>query len=459
MSPSPARAAARPGIGRAVARLFVLVGVATLLVTTSIAYRSLGELLDYLADPLTPRLQEALATGLWSANLMLLQVLTLARLPWLERACGRDVLTRWHRQLGTWSVWLMLAHVLLFLVQRVSREPDAVGAALWQLFAVEPWMWAASVGTLLVLLVVVSSILEIRRWLRYETWHLLHLWAYLGIGLALPHQLVGGELGRGWTGVYWWTLYLATLAAVVWFRVVVPLRRTRRAALRVEEVREEAPGVVTVSMRGRHLDELAARPGQFFVWRFLGGRAGLRGHPYSLSAAPTDEHLRVTVSTEGDGGAHVAGLTAGTRVAVEGPYGALADLRRRHPRLLLLAAGVGITPFRALLGGGGFAPGEVTLIHRAAHPAHVLFEDELAELAARDGICVEVLTGPRRERGSWLPEGPTGSDEDELLRLVPDLLGRDVVVCGPVGWSAAVRRALRRAGVADRDVHTEQFGW
>ena len=74
-------------------------------------------------------------------------------------------------------------------------------------------MWAASLGTVLVLLVVVSSIIGVRRWLSYETWHLLHLWAYAGMGLALPHQLVGRELGRGGTGVYWWGLYLFTLAA------------------------------------------------------------------------------------------------------------------------------------------------------------------------------------------------------------------------------------------------------
>ncbi|SEB51661.1 Predicted ferric reductase [Nocardioides exalbidus] len=446
-------------VDRAIARVLLLGGVATLVVTTSIAYRSLGELTGYLTDPLTPRLQEADATGLWSANLMLLQVLLLARLPWLERAWGRQVLTRWHRHLGTWSVWLMLLHVLLFVVQRVSHEPERTGSALYRLFVTEPWMWAASLGTVMVLLVVVSSILEVRRRLRYETWHLLHLWAYVGMAMALPHQLVGQELGRGWTGVYWWSLYLVALAGLVWFRVLVPLHRTWRSDLRVDRVRQEQAGVVSIEMTGRHLDELGAQPGQFLVWRFLAGRAGLRGHPYSLSSAPSGGRLRVTVSTDGDGGRHAAGLRPGTRVAVEGPYGALGDLPRRHPRLLLLAAGVGITPFRALVEGGRFAPGEVTLLHRVPDARHVLLGDELDELAAQRRMDMTVLSGPRRAHGSWLPEGVDGSDHEVLLRLVPDLLECDVVVCGPFGWSAAVRRAARAAGVADRDVHTEEFGW
>ena len=279
------------------------------------------------------------------------------------------------------------------------------------------------------------------------------------MALALPHQLVGQELGRGATGVYWWSLYLGTLAAIVWFRVLVPLHRTRRSALRIDRVHEEQPGVVSIEMTGRHLDELGARPGQFLVWRFLGGRAGLRGHPYSLSSAPTDGRLRVTFSTDGDGGRHAAGLRPGTRVAIEGPYGALGDLPRRHPRLLLLAAGVGITPFRALVEGGGFAPGEVVLLHRVSDAEHALFEQELGDLAVQHGIAVEVMAGPRRAPASWLPEGIDGSDHEVLLRLVPDLLECDVVVCGPAGWSAAVRRALDAAGVARRDVHTEEFGW
>ncbi|GAA1936532.1 ferric reductase-like transmembrane domain-containing protein [Nocardioides hwasunensis] len=438
--------------------MLVLAGVATMVFTTAIAYRSIDEVMGYLANPLTLRIQEADAAGLWSANLMLLQVMLLARLPWLERAWGRQVLTRWHRRLGSWSVWLMLLHVLLFVVQRVSREPEAVGPALYRLFVAEPWMWAASLGTVMVVLVVVSSIIEVRRWLRYETWHLVHLWAYVGMALALPHQLVE-ELGRGASGVYWWSLYVVTLAAIVWFRVLVPLRRTRRSALRVDRVHEEQPGVVSIEVTGRHLDELGARPGQFLVWRFLAGRAGLRGHPYSLSAAPSEDRLRVTVSTAGDGGRHAAALLPGTRVAIEGPYGALGDLPRRHPRLLLIAAGVGITPFRALVEGGGFAPDEVRLLYRVADAEQVLFGDELRELAADKGIAVEIMAGHRRATGSWLPEGTDGSDHDVLLELVPDLLERDVVVCGPWGWSAAVRRAAHAAGVVGRDVHTEEFGW
>ena len=53
-------------------------------------------------------------------------------------------------------------------------------------------MLLATAGTALLVMVVVTSVRAARRRLRYESWHLLHLYAYLGVGLALPHQL--------WTG-------------------------------------------------------------------------------------------------------------------------------------------------------------------------------------------------------------------------------------------------------------------
>ena len=54
-------------------------------------------------------------------------------------------------------------------------------------------MLLAAAGTVCLVMVVVTSVRAARRRLRYESWHLLHLYAYLGVGLALPHQLWTGQ--------------------------------------------------------------------------------------------------------------------------------------------------------------------------------------------------------------------------------------------------------------------------
>lgn len=439
--------------------VLLLAALACVVATTRIAFRSwdsLGRTLTHLLDP---QLSIALYTGLLSSLLMVLQVLCLARLPWLERAWGREVLVRRHRTLGYWSFWLMVVHVLLFVLQRSLRDPDDVSGSLWGLFVTEPWMLLATIGTLLVLAVVATSINGARARLSYESWHLVHLNAYLGMGLALPHQLVSVDFASGWTLAFWWTLYVGGLGAVVVFRVVLPVVFSVRHRIRISAVVAEEPGIVSVVMTGRELDRLDTLPGQFFVWRFLGGRSGLRGHPYSLSSAPGADELRVTVAGRGDGAVRVAGLRPGTRVLIEGPYGGLATLRRRHPHVLMVAAGIGITPFRAMLDDSGWGPGEVSVVHRTRSPGEAALRREVAEICARRDFDLVPLDGPRRSAYSWLPVGIEGAPEEVLASLVPDLLACDVLVCGPPEWTAAVRLAARAAGVARRDLHQEDFAW
>ena len=145
-------------------------------------------------------------------------------------------------------------------------------------------MLLALAGTLCLVMVVVTSIKLARRRLRYESWHLLHLYAYLGVGLALPHQLWSGQqfLGSPGRTVFWWTAWGVAAAAILFWRVGLPAYRTLRHDLRVTSVVREADGVVSVYITGRDLAALRVEAGQFFSWRFLAGHGWSSAHPYSL---------------------------------------------------------------------------------------------------------------------------------------------------------------------------------
>ena len=403
-----------------------------------------------------------LLTGLVAADLMVLQVVLLARIPWVERSWGHDLLTRRHRWIGFTSFWLMTAHVVLFAVQRVTRDPAAALDQLWALFVTDSWMLFATVGTILLIMVVVTSIRAARRRLRYESWHLLHLYAYLGIAFSFPHMLSdGADFHEPWARAYWWTLYLFAAGVTVVYRLAWPAWRSVYHRLRVAEVRAEASGTFSVALRGHRLDRLRTASGQFFIWRFLDGPGWSRGNPYTLSAAPTADSLRITIKIAGDGGERAARLKPGTRVLIEGPYGTLTARRRRHPRMLMIAAGIGITPMRALLEDTPYAPGEATLLYRYTAAEHAVFADELRDIARRRGVEIHFMPGPRRADDSWLPAGvgPRTDDAEVLKVLVPDLGDRDIYVCGPPAWLSAVRKAGRRAGVHRDDLHTEEFAW
>ena len=400
-------------------------------------------------------------TGLVASLLLLAQVLLMARVPVLEAAFGQDRLARIHRVVGFTSFTLMLAHVGLVTWGYAAGRLAATPGTLWDLTVDYPGMLLAAAGTACLVLVVATSIRVARSRLRYESWHLLHLYAYLGAGLALPHQLWTGRELVSSTGraVFWWSAWGLAAGAVLVWRVGLPVVRNLRHRLTVTSVVPEVAGVVSVYVAGRRLDRLRAEAGQFLTWRFLGREGWTRANPYSLSAAPDGRSLRITVQAVGDGSAAAAALRPGTRALVEGPHGRLSPRARRHRKVALIGAGVGMAPIRALAEGLDHAPGEVTLIHRFREEP--LFARELATLAAERGLRVLNLPGPRRAPDSWLGSGLRAdvSDVDALRFWLPDLDERDVFLCGPVPWADLVRADLLRAGLPPDQLHVETFGW
>jgi predicted ferric reductase len=399
-------------------------------------------------------------TGLLASFLLLVQVLLMARLPLLEQAFGQDKLARKHRIVGFTSFDLMLGHLVLITWGYAAGELTRTPATLWDLTTNYPGMLLGAAGTVCLVMVVVTSVKAARKRLRYESWHLLHLYAYLGVGLALPHQLWSGQefLTSPLATVFWWSSWALTAVAVLVWRVALPLWRSARHDIRVTSVVREDVDVVSVHMTGRRLDRLGAEAGQFLTWRFLTGAGWTRAHPYSLSAAPDGRGLRITVKELGDGSASLPAVRPGTRVLVEGPYGRLSDRARTRPKVAFIGAGVGITPLRAMAEELDYAPGDAVLLYR--FPDRPLFGREFDVLARDRGLRVLMLPGHRRSQGSWLGAGVGEADDATVLRRwVPDLAERDVYVCGPEGWLEDVRRAALAVGLPPDRFHVESFGW
>ncbi|MGR2753080.1 ferredoxin reductase family protein [Agromyces arachidis] len=398
--------------------------------------------------------------GLAATDLILVMLLLAARVPLIERAVGHDAAMALHGRLGKPVLYLLVAHGVLLLAGYAAADGVdlfAEAVAIWNL----PDVPLAVLGFALLVVVVVTSLVVVRRRLRYEVWHLVHLLVYGAVLAALPHQFMpGGLFGEGtWQRWYWMAVTIATLAAVVAYRVVAPVAASLRFRLVVESVApvgDPADSVVSVTMRGRGLAALRATGGQFMIWRFLAPGQWWQAHPYSLSAAPRDDRLRITVRALGAGSAGLARIRRGTRVAVEGPYGVFTEAARSRRRLTLVAAGIGVTPIRSLLESASFRPGEATVVLRTREPAEGWLLDEIGELCRRRGATLITVPGGRG-RG-WLTE-PAERQGLGLAALVPDVAESDLYVCGPRGWSESVLAEARAAGLKPEQIHHERFDW
>ncbi len=400
-------------------------------------------------------------TGLVGTDLLLLMMLLAARLPSIDRAFGHDSAMALHQSLGKPALYLILGHGVLLTIGYAMVQPASVFAEVWIMLTTLPDMPLAFVGFGLLVTVVVTSLVVVRRRFRYEAWHLVHLLSYLAVLMSIPHQLSVGTLFREGSvqRYYWLALYIGVAGSIVLFRFIVPIVRSLRSRLSVTGVDPVARGVVSIRLSGRQLRRLKARSGQFFIWRFWTPKLWWQAHPFSLSAAPTGNALRITVRGLGDASTALSALPKGTRVSFEGPYGLFTDFARTSPRIVLIAAGIGVAPIRSLLETATFTPGQATVILRAGTVDDTYLVDELADLCRARGAELRILAGKRSPSGnSWLPADAVRAGIT-LGTLVPRLREADVYICGPRRWTDEVVRDARSAGLPTRQIHFERFDW
>ena len=401
-----------------------------------------------------------IVAGLIGTDLILIMLVLAARIPVLDRVFGHDRAMATHRSLGKPAVYLILAHaVLLIFGYGISSgaNPVAETVSLWN----TPDMPLAFIGTGLLLAVVVTSLVAVRRKFKYEFWYVIHLLSYAAVLTALPHQLsVGGMLAVGTLQrVYWIALYVLALGSIVAFRIIEPLVKSAQHGIRVTSVESLGSGVASIHMSGRNLRALGSSGGQYFIWRFWTGRTWWHSHPISLSAAPSDTAARITVRALGNGTTRLGRIPRGTRVSIEGPYGLFTDAGRTSPKLAIIAAGIGITPVRALLEDSRVVPGETTIVLRGSHEGENFLWDEMEQLARDRGAHFYTSIGARARRAhSWL----SARDVDRnvsLKSIFPDLHNSDLYICGPQAWTDSVVADAKASGLSTHQIHTERFDW
>jgi predicted ferric reductase len=383
----------------------------------------------------------------------LLGILLVSRIPWVERGVGHDRLITWHRKLGPWSLYLIGFHVLLITVGYAGQFQEKLIGEFINILTTFNWTWAALAGFIFMITAGVTSYKKARAKLSYEAWWTIHVSTYLAIALSFMHQILNGPMfiSHPLNKAFWIFLYSAMVFCIIYWRIALPTYRSFRHGLKVEKIVNEGPNMVSVIMHGRDLDKLGAQGGQFFGWRFIAKGHALASHPYSLSASPTAHYLRITVKDLGDHSRSMADLKPGTRVFMEGPYGAFTAGRASRKHVVLVGGGVGITPIRALM--EEFRAGvQLDVIFRASQADDLILREEMDYLVSKSegSIRVHYLVGSRKIHPM---------DAKSLKELVPRFADSDIYICGPAPLVEAVREAAKDLGVPKNRFHDEAFAF
>jgi predicted ferric reductase len=365
---------------------------------------------------------------------------------------GLERMYRAHRVNGELAFALLLGHVVLILASRttISTETalDLLGpGAGWTVFAGVLAFTGMTVAIVVTLFVRVD--------------HELFVYVQRSFGvvfLGATYHVFTSSGPRSDSRAL--NLYLAALAtlgiAAFVYRSVLGSLLVRRRRYRVLAVNRLDEHVAEFELEPLGAP-LAFAPGQFVFVCFhsptLDRQFGVlmrnQFHPFSITSAPDEKTLRITVKAVGDYTRAMRLLEPGAEAVVEGPYGSFG-VETDSERQLWIAGGIGVTPFLSMarsLNGVGPAVDFYYCVERAPE-AHFL--DELRSIA-RERDDFRVVLVPRESDGFL-----TG---DRLAAETEGLASTDVLVCGPPAMINSLRPQLFARGVARERFHAEEFGF
>ncbi|MBS0213770.1 MAG: FAD-dependent oxidoreductase [Proteobacteria bacterium] len=184
-------------------------------------------------------------------------------------------------------------------------------------------------------------------------------------------------------------------------------------------------------------------------------------HAFSIVAAPFEDELIFATRMRDSAYKRVLReLPMGAPVQIDGPFGALTLHKKPTRAGVLIAGGVGITPFMSILRQAAHeqAPQPLLLLYSNRRPEDAAFLHELQELEQRNPRfrLHATMTDMPLSKQPW--DGPTGMlDAARIRDLSRELPEPIYYVSGPPGLVAAMRKLLVEAGVDEDDVRSEEF--
>ncbi len=220
----------------------------------------------------------------------------------------------------------------------------------------------------------------------------------------------------------------------------------------IEDVKTVSGNVTQIRMKPEK-QAMSYNAGQFIFIRFQAEDSHIskEWHPFTISSAPSDDLLEVSVKGLGDYTNKINGLGPGMTADVEGAYGRFSYRHYTSKNQIWIAGGIGITPFLSMIKDLPAEGCTVDLYYAAKTESELIDWDKLSQHAGARHKYVRVIPFLGDRQKDHL-------DISFIENTSGELKGKDFYICGPPPMMQGLRKQLRAKGVPATSIHTEEFG-
>lgn len=362
-----------------------------------------------------------------------------ARPTWAEPYFGGlDKMYLAHKQANTTAFLLLFVHLLTVPITTDRLLPGT------------PLAIVAFLGIVALVLLTLSPRIPLLSKLThasYDRWKKTHRFIGIFYAIGFVHSLLVNPLSAIVAFSYVQVIFLIGLGAYL-YTEVFSRSLHKELPYRVSAVRHLNGNTTEVTLAPQE-KRLRHQPGQFLFVRFPGDPVLDESHPFTISSAPSEETLRLTIKASGDFTRHLhRTLREGVNALVEGPYG-LFQYRLGGLKQVWIAGGIGITPFLSFLRSGPIER-QVDFYYTVRSREEALFLDEI-EAAAQRSLNFRAFIRFSLEEGSLTLR--------EVIAQTGDLRQREIYLCGPWSMIQTFTAELEEAGVPEENIHYEEFNF
>lgn len=428
----------------------------------------------WVAEPFSDRFRSelpdtlesiAMVFGIAGASGFGLNLVLSSRIPILQRLFGGlENVYKAHRSLGRIVFYLIVLHTVFLVASHASISASEALGVLHP--SEEP---VAFIGLLAFLGLTLGVGLTLLVDLNHELFVLVQRFLGFVFVVGAIHLFQTDDV-KEVPALRDYMIVVVVVALVAFaYRSIFGNLLVRRRRCKVVNVNRFGEGVIELTLEpDRPMDFV---PGQFVYasfssealseqmrsFRFSAEEISLRPghaknqfHPFSLTSNPRDKSFKLVVKAVGDFTKALHKLDVGASARVEGPYGEFSYRRVPNKKQVWIAGGIGITPFLSMA--RSLEPDElqVDLYYCVAHLDEAHFYVDLAHIASSvPGFRVHLFSSD--EMGFITAE--------HVRETSGELADKDVFICGPPAMTASLRAQFAAAGVDDRKIHTERFGF
>ena len=423
---------------------------------------TLAQWLGWDARPLLDDIASGLAMTGFAA--VMVEFVLLGRFKPLSWTLGSDWLVQAHQLFARTAAVMLLVHPFFYSLWGARGQHGDTSFATSLRATADNWgiitgfiAWVA-----LGFLVIMALYRDRQAYERWRRWHVLLALAVLALGMH--HTWAVGRyspITPVW--MLWCVLASVALLSVVWVYAVRP-HLQRGQPYTVASVRSVAERIWELVLQSNNPRAMRYQAGQF-AWLRMHGQPPHHDHPFSISSAPLrNGQVHILIKEAGDFTQGLGRLTGHTAY-LDGPYGHFTLPADNRP-LVLLAGGIGVAPFVALLQAcaqqGSQRP--IRLVYADKHAGQMVDVAALAGTQAlKDYACLRVVEHSPGDTSHETPAHIGRLDASGLSvvlahpQMAPLVADAHFMLCGPNGMMDQAETALMAAGVPETRIHAEHF--